>query len=240
MKKCKRFPVPRAYFVSTVREKASPGHSAGIAQIEDHLDHVFAPLVGTVPFARRCQLRAELRDRLYALAAEYIAAGRTPDQAVRKAIEGADSLTAIPQKAMGNWWSRLLVGEDSVPIPSARSAFYTAAAWFGAAALLILLFSQGRYPDLTYWNAFLFPLIAGIATGIRSRERPVLGTFYALLALSPASFIAAALIGSAAPAVIAAMIAVVWLPIGCIAAWRAAKYRPAVLAALRRHSGQPA
>lgn len=247
MKKCKRFPVPRAYFISTVRERMSaepemefgPAPAPASAQIEDHLDHVFSPLVGTVPYARRCQLRAQLRDRLNALTAEYIAAGRTPEQAVKKAIEGADSAAAAPGQArsIGNWWSRVFLGDESVPIPSARGAFYTALAWFGAAVLLTALDSPYRYPNLNIWSILIYPLVAGVAVGLRSKDKPVLGALYALLALAPVSLIASAMLGLP-PAIIPALAVIVWLPIGCFAAWRAAKLRPAILNALRRHAGQ--
>lgn len=245
MKKCKRFPVPRAYFVSTVRERAMhpPAASAaeqahGLALIEDHLDHVFAPLVGTVPFERRCELRAELRDRLYALTAEYIAAGCSPEKAAKKAIEGIDSGASPPrQKSIGKWWSRMLFGDETVPIPTARGAFYTALGWFGAAAALSIMASPFREP-LSIWSVLIYPLIAGIATGLRSKERPVLGTLYALLPLAPASYIAADVCGSPGPGLFPLLILIVWLPIGCFASWRAAKLRPAILSALRRHAGQ--
>src|SRR2546427_11434751 len=55
-------------------------------RIEDYLDHVCAPLVGLVPYARRQELRAELRGHLEALAASYRELGSAPNLASEQAL----------------------------------------------------------------------------------------------------------------------------------------------------------
>src|SRR5688572_4418190 len=55
-------------------------------RIEDYLDHVCAPLVGVVPYAKRQELRAELRSHLEALIATHQELGRGPEVAALEAL----------------------------------------------------------------------------------------------------------------------------------------------------------
>src|SRR5437773_12561009 len=55
-------------------------------RIEDYLDHVCAPLLGLVPYARRQELRAELRGHLEALVATHEELGSERTAAVVLAL----------------------------------------------------------------------------------------------------------------------------------------------------------
>ncbi|HEX5323033.1 MAG TPA: hypothetical protein VFW40_04545 [Capsulimonadaceae bacterium] len=238
MKKCKRYPVPRAWYVPPMSE-APRNPAPAEARIEDHLDHVCAPLVDELPYARRVQLRAELRARLYSLMADYMASGLGVDKAVEKAIEGIESVAPaqVVSKPAGGWWSRLLFGDPTVPIPSARRATYNALGFFGVATFLVLLL---RWPwggqDINFLAAFGFPLVAGFATAMRSSEKPVLGTLYAMLLLTPVAFIIQAVVYPDAAETTGLLYIFLWLPLGCLSAWGASRLRPGILAVLRRYS----
>src|SRR5438045_9125063 len=66
-------------------------------RIEDYLDHVCAPLVGVVPYARRQELRAELREHLAAMAAaqQELEIGRA---AWREIVQIGVGAPALPRR----------------------------------------------------------------------------------------------------------------------------------------------
>src|SRR3712207_2488794 len=55
-------------------------------RIDDYLDHLYAPLVGRVPYEVRQQFRSELQTHLEALVAAREEVGASHEQAVREAL----------------------------------------------------------------------------------------------------------------------------------------------------------
>src|SRR5260370_38948195 len=72
-------------------------------RIEDYLDHVSAPLVGLVPYARRQELRAELRGHLEALAASYRELGSAPDTASEQALRQFGDPRELARRCADEW-----------------------------------------------------------------------------------------------------------------------------------------
>ena len=70
----------------TQEEEALAG-AAWEARLEDYLDQVCAPLVGSLPYAARQELRREIHQHLRSLSAAYQEVGATPDSALSQALE---------------------------------------------------------------------------------------------------------------------------------------------------------
>ncbi|HLJ54329.1 MAG TPA: permease prefix domain 1-containing protein [Chthonomonadaceae bacterium] len=91
--------------------KATTGRLPGVApaivepipadneQIEDLLDSICARLVGRTPYARRTELRAEMRQHLHSLALAYQELGESPERAVALAIAKFGS----PEQVASEW-----------------------------------------------------------------------------------------------------------------------------------------
>ena len=88
------------------RSSASPhadptGMTPSHLRVEDYLDHVCAPLVGVVPYARRSELRAELRGHLEALVATHEELGSERTAAVVMALRQFG-----PPRCLSRQWAR--------------------------------------------------------------------------------------------------------------------------------------
>jgi len=178
--------------------------TAPAARIEDYLDHVFAPLLGLVPYARRQELRAELRSHLEALVATHEERGAARDAAVAMALRQFG-----PPHALGRLWAREWT-QRTVPrrVEPASKAIFVALGSFGLATLLalgmlltVLLTADHPLPDMVreptgFSMIYLLPILAGLAVGLLAPARHALGTFYAqaILIVPSAALTAAALI----------------------------------------------
>ncbi len=172
--------------------------------------------------------------------AEFVSVGVGIDQALDKAIEAIEHLAPgrTVAKSRGNWFSRLVFGDSTVPIPSARRSFYNGICFFGIASVLLIMQGRSYGVDITFWTVFGLPVIAGFATSMRSSKKPVLGSFYALLT---AAFAASALRlfdNSGAADTTFFLYLLFWIPFGCLGAFAGAKGRPCILSTLRKHSEQ--
>src|SRR5947208_1776604 len=97
--------------------------TAPVARIEDYLDHVFAPLLGLVPYARRQELRAELRGHLEALAASYRELGSAPDTASEQALRQFGDPRELA-RGCADEWQRRAPGRSPQPVwPAVLVAF---------------------------------------------------------------------------------------------------------------------
>ena len=203
-------------------------------QIEDYLDHVCAPLVGLVPYARRQELRAELRGHLEALVATHEELGSARTAAVVLALRQFG-----PPRCLSRQWAREWTHGAAPAGPQpAWPAMFVALGSFGLASLLALVMlapltvgigsyrNDGSVPVVALIS-ILLPLLAGLTTGLLSPVRHALGTFYALAVLMlPSTALAISSLpqpqdstGLAATSVLLALVQpIFWVPIGCGAA----------------------
>jgi hypothetical protein len=200
-------------------------------RIEDYLDQVYAPLVDVVPYARRQELRTELREHLEALAATHEELGSSREAAVLAAFRQFG-----PPRDLARQWMR---GEaPNRPVPVWRAAL-VALGCFGVATLLAFKLLTAACPDGFAWYydeiiillviGGILPLCGGVATGLVARTRPAFGSFLAVAAL----FLPTALVAmdplnhsadksglASAALLICRAQALLWMPIGCgAAAW---------------------
>jgi hypothetical protein len=215
-------------------EKAAPLDS----RLEDYLDHVCAPLVGLVPYARRQELRAELRGHLEALVATHEELGSARDAAVVLGLRQFG-----PPRDLARRWAREWAHGTAAPmqLEPAWRAMLIALGSFGAATLLalgmlliVVLTADHPLPDVLrepvgFSMIYLLPVLAGLAVGLLAPARHALGTFYAqaILIVPSAALTAAALIqppDSASfdawhlPLSFVLVQLLWWTPIGCAAA----------------------
>jgi hypothetical protein len=200
-------------------------------RIEDYLDQVCAPLVGVVPYARRQELRAELREHLTAMAAAQQELGSGQEAAIVMALRQFGN----PRDIAADWAREWL---DSSTPDGARSPWRTmgiALCSFGLATLVsfaLFLFAMALVPMprllqpiifmlSTGGVAFAFPLITGLSVGWLAPARRVLGTFYALAVILP--FVALIQSNQMGPADNLSnyvtdwgiLVLLFWLPVGC-------------------------
>jgi AcrR family transcriptional regulator len=206
------------------------------ARLDDYLDHVCAPLVGLVPYARRQELRAELHSHLEALVATHEELGSARDAAVVLALRQFG-----PPGHLSRQWARAWVhGTSPTGVQPVWRALFIALVSFGLATLLALglLVTVTRFPQFVQANisatlmtlagaGLLLPLAAGVTTGLLAPARHALGTFCALAVLIlPSAAVAIASPGQPpdSPSVLAHGLTLAvaqsmfWMPIGCAAA----------------------
>jgi hypothetical protein len=199
-------------------------------RIDDYLDHLYAPLVGRVPYDVRQQIRSELRTHLEALVAAGQEIGASPDQAIREALAQFGDPRRVAREWIRSWRRSAPPGGAE----SARPATLVALGTFGVATSLALalfatlMASAPVAPWAGLWVPFLVcvvPLLAGLTTGILSPARHALGTFYALALLTTVTTLGTSWLAAlAADTPLSELIAVgmmqglFWIPIGCASA----------------------
>ena len=202
-------------------------------RLEDYLDHVCAPLIGLVPYARRQELRGELRSHLEALAASHVELGSAPDVALIRSLHQFGDPHAIAR----HWAREWTHPSPARPLQPAWRTIPWALGCFGTASLVVFLILQTMASESdgsirTAWMGLLLfgavlPVLAGITTGLLAPARHALGSFFALALLVP-PFVALgtnplmpALLGyhwTNSSIAMALMLAICWLPIGPAAA----------------------
>src|SRR5439155_12286412 len=141
-------------------------------RLEDYLDHVCAALVGLVPYARRQELRAELRGHLEALVATHEELGSERTAAVVMALRQFG-----PPRHLSRQWAREWTqGAAPTCIEPAWPAMLIAAGSFGIASLLAFAALAGatnsdgswtNTSDPRIWMTGLgFPVLAVLGTGL--------------------------------------------------------------------------
>jgi hypothetical protein len=215
------------------------------SRIEDYLDHVCAPLVGLVPYARRQELRAELRGHLEALVATHEELGSERDAAVVLALRQFG-----PPPHLSRQWAREWTkGAAPTRVEPAWRATLIALACFGVAALAALGLMGAAMSNLEpYANinpmllmigpiGILLPALAGLATGCLAPARHALGTFLALsLLILPSAAMALYGLTQAEPVShltwgvgMAYVQPLLWIPIGCATAALGGSLRASLL-----------
>jgi hypothetical protein len=208
-------------------------------RIEDYLDHVCAPLVGVVPYARRTELRTELREHLEAFVATHEELGSPRDVGVLMALRQFGP----PRELAREWAREWKQGAAPARFEPAWRAMGIGLVSFGLATAMTLAVelaaNSGPVPNpigppLVVLVLGILPLLAGLATGLLAPARHALGAFFALAALIPpcAALGLSGLINTADDMglMLAAVQAFLWLPIGCGAAalggWLRARLAP--------------
>jgi hypothetical protein len=226
----------KAGLTDSRQNEAPPADGASPdSRIEDYLDHVCAPLVGLVPYARRQELRAELRGHLDALVGTHEELGSERDVAVVMALRQFG-----PPREISHQWAREWIqGNEPAGVQSPWRAMRIALISFGAAALLglallaVLMLSPASYfgevgpPVMLGLVGIALPVAAGLITGLFAPVRHALGVFYALAVLILPS-VALTWLSLRQPAgtntladcggMLALAQCVSWAPIGCGAA----------------------
>jgi hypothetical protein len=225
--------MPAAAFAGSPRPRTSEEAPPMDARIEDYLDHVSAPLVGLVPYARRRELRAELRVHLEALVATHEELGSVRDAAVVLALRQFG-----PPRHLSRQWAREWThGTTPASVQPAWRAMAVALGSFGLASLLTFaalaavsvaggaFLGSGFMPLLMILVGGVMPLLAGMTTGLLAPARHALGTFLALAILALPSLALAlpwqpgdggALADCGMMLALAQLLS--WVPIGCGAA----------------------
>jgi hypothetical protein len=186
-----------------------------------------------VPYARRQELRAELRAHLEALIATHEELGSSPEVAVVLALRQFGDPRVISRQWAREWGRPARLGAAE---PAWR-ALPVAFASFGAVAflaLLIIRLAMGASPagsvsvassGLVVFGG-LMPVMAGLITGLLAPSRHALGAFFALSLLVPVFAALASnplLRGVLGPqwaecGVLMALLLSLWLPIGPVTA----------------------
>jgi hypothetical protein len=197
-------------------------------RLDDYLDHVYAPLVGVVPYARRQELRAELSAHLETLAASYEELGSTPEAAVVLALQQFGE----PRRLSRQWIREWIRPAEPARVQPAWRAMLTALVCFGVASLFALFVLMADRNSLDPFVGMILvgalpPLLAGVVTGLLAPARHALGTFFALALLILPSIALGAFALNRIPEsnhlaecglVLAMIQSVYWMPIGCAAA----------------------
>jgi hypothetical protein len=164
------------------------------ARVENYLDRVCAPLVETVPYARRAELRCELREHLDALAASYRELGSVADRAVEEALRQFGEPRELARRCADEWRD----GTECGPPPPIWPDLCVALGCFGLLSSLHTLLnamaqSAGHPAAALITMAITLPITAGLLTGLVAPWRPVRGALFAMLLLSlstPATMVA--------------------------------------------------
>jgi hypothetical protein len=210
-------------------EEAAPLDS----RIEDYLDHVYSPLVGLVPYARRQELRTELRGHLEALVATHQELGSARDAAVVLALRRFGH----PRGLSRQWAREWTHGRLPCGVQPAWRAMFIALGSFGLATVLGLMLlwigaiRPSSLPDgiqEIIWLSvlYLLPALAGLVGGLLAPARHALGTFFALALLMPPLALACGAHPELSQASnlakwgmeLAFIQIFCWTPVGCVAA----------------------
>lgn len=214
------------------------------ARLEDYLDRVVAPLVDDVPHARRRELRAELGAHLDALVEARLELGATPEEAVTAALRQFGS-----PRQVGKTWLREWRKEQPDRPASALKTAYIGLLCFLPASLfawiannMAVAIGGSAVSGLLVINTLLFPVAAGLLTGILSRTRHGYGALLGCGACALLCAVIAAIQGVDAanesrqfPVVaLAATQLLFWLPLAAAAGAMGGTLRQGLRNALRR------
>jgi hypothetical protein len=155
------------------------------SRIEDYLDRVCAPLVESVPCARRGELRRELREHLEALAASYEEVGSEASVAVEAALQQFGDPRELARRYADEWRN----GTECGTSPPIWPDLCVALGCFGLLSsfhtLLSAMARSAGHPAAAWVTmAITLPITAGLLTGLVAPWRPVRGALLAILLLS--------------------------------------------------------
>ncbi len=192
-------------------------------QVEDYLDYLCAPPIGSVPYRRRLRFRMEVQAHIDGLIMQYREQGLGLSEAVQTALHELGEPGPAGQDFLQEW----LEGSPHAGAgPVVRTTALRAFAMFGIATVLNLFAIQlsgdeGRnVPDqfpylLTL--AMVSPLIAGCLTGLSRPARIKAGTGYAILLCASASgTVGLTMLPQMEGLIFALFQLLFWLPAGCL------------------------
>ncbi len=184
---------------ATINSSFAPATQAAAANfsplhddmLEDAVDQVCAPLIGTLPRAERLARRAALRQELDTLVAAHSELDANPERAVSKALAQFARLHPVPTLHGTQGHVQQSVTQQTT------STRRTASAWPAtllALGLLVpayiaqVLNSKDTMPysaiGLYRLELFAAPLVLGLLVGLLARARAARGVFIACAALS--------------------------------------------------------
>jgi hypothetical protein len=170
-----------------------------------------------VPYARRQALRAEWRLHLDMRIAAYTELGSEPKEAVAQALKQFGNPRDLAQHWLKSWQQR----RPQTTWVSVAPPMATAFVWFGMGTLLALAgISADHLVGFSALTALSTPLWAGLLTGLLSRGRHAMGTFYALaglIALTGWRALRADPMGDCFTE-LSILQFVLWMPLGCASA----------------------
>lgn len=213
-------------------------NETGSALVEDYLDHVLAPLVGSVPYERRRELRAELGAHLEAMVEARMELGESREEASAAALRQFGNPARIGSEWLGEWRPKAGFPRRSVLIALKCFAPASVLAWVTAT-----LGGPAAAPAVVFFVLAFIPTVTGFVAGLLAPSRPGSSTLFALLGLALVTGIAgwmeAFVLGRlespvAFPLAALAMAQVcAWAPFGSIAATAGGAVRRRVLDKLR-------
>lgn len=186
--------------------------------IEDYLDHVCAPLVGHVPYARRQTLRSELAEHLDALIEAREELGETHEDAVQQALRQFGDPATLGRQWLREWEGAQGPSETMWEAGRLGMRYFAPAGLIGLAVMSLLQNGPGRF-SLPLVGVII-PAGAAFVTGFRSRRWAMVAAgagvgsvtlLSALLALSfpqetgESTFAALAIVGF-----------FLWMPVSCV------------------------
>ena len=188
-----------------------------------------AALVGYLAQTQYANADAEIaRARLEELTLAYLELDASPHEAAQSAIRQWENERLV----LGEGQALSTQSKPHLSTRSARPATLTALKVFGAGALALTTitpFLIGTSVPSIWYSLMMFlifglPAFLGIAVGMRARQRPALGTFYAVSLLMPIVALITELIMDIFTRfphegwMLGMDIGLFWLPIGCLTA----------------------
>ena len=182
--------------------------------IEDYLDRVCAPLVGTIARSKREEIRQRVRLRLEQFTTAHRELGSTDAEAVELALTQCGDPELISRRWLPDQHSALLSSAATGRThhhnvsgrlsDSSRAATRAATLAFGLPYIAFLTQVSGHMQSTTPENAFDYnriwllavPFIAGILTGLAAKDKPVRGVLNANGILAGSSIVVAGLVGT--------------------------------------------
>lgn len=192
-------------------------------QMEDYLDYLCAPLLGTVPYSQRQRFRREAADHLWGLAEDFAAEGFSNADAVSHALCEYGEPWRLGQSFADSWQRG---GERRYTLRFADAATVRAFGGFGVFSVLTLLwieqsvFQPGSSTlPLAACLAVAAPFLAGVLTGLGLHAHPGLGIVRAVGTLAAASGVIGLLLLPHPEALQFALFQLLfWLPAGALSA----------------------
>ncbi len=168
-------------------------------RLEDYLDHVMAPLVKAVPYARRQEMRAEMAEHLDALVAACAELSGEHDP-VAEALERFGDPGAVSRSWAGAGIAGTVATSSggfvgfgaSLRLAGKLYGSATLIFWAAMAAMLVGGQPQGVVADVIAPTLIaLLPVAMSLVLAIRARTRPGVAAFAVLTFLAAVSFTAA-------------------------------------------------
>ncbi len=155
------------------------------APIESYLNRTFAPVIGTVSYDERQQMRSERRQEILSIVAAHMELGSSREEAIR--LELRDVVQPVQdstgqQSATARAHSPRVYSKLSSLAPATR-------AFAAAAAASLLLIAARSHAVESEANLLLclvlgvFPFLAGRYLGVKNTRRPLAGMVLAQLLL---------------------------------------------------------